>query len=60
MIILPNREIITNDKAEYEETQLLKKNERQEELLVDEKVGLVVRQALATQAKEICDNPTFP
>ncbi|XP_027166363.1 uncharacterized protein LOC113766362 [Coffea eugenioides] len=49
MIILPNGEFLTDDEDEKEELQSLE--EEEEVLPVDERVGLVVRRALATQVK---------
>nr|XP_027113049.1 uncharacterized protein LOC113731782 [Coffea arabica] len=49
MIILPNGEFFTDDEDEKEELPSLE--EEEEALPVDERVGLVVRRALATQVK---------
>ncbi|XP_027156432.1 uncharacterized protein LOC113757267, partial [Coffea eugenioides] len=52
MIILPNGEFLTDDEDEKEELPSLEEEEEEEEALpVDERVGLVVRRALATQVK---------
>ncbi|XP_027184028.1 uncharacterized protein LOC113782336, partial [Coffea eugenioides] len=49
MIILPNGEFLTDDEDEKEELPSLE--EEEEALPVNERVGLVVRRALATQVK---------
>ncbi|XP_027156813.1 uncharacterized protein LOC113757952, partial [Coffea eugenioides] len=52
MIILPNGEFLTDDEDEKEELPSLEEEEEEEEALpIDERVGLVVRRALATQVK---------
>ncbi|XP_071902666.1 uncharacterized protein [Coffea arabica] len=52
MIILPNGEFLTDDEDEKEELPSPEEEEEEEEALpVNERVGLVVRRALATQVK---------
>ena len=52
MTILPNEEIITDDEVEYKDMPPLTEEAEEEEMPVNEQVGLVVRRALTTHVKE--------
>ena len=54
MLILPNGEVLIDEEDEYEEMPLLieEKDEELEEIPTNDKVGLVARRTLATQASK--------
>ena len=54
MLILPNAKVLTDEENEYEEmpTLIEKEYEELEEIPTNDKVGLVARKALATQASK--------